>query len=147
MSRWFNGIQPILFLDVDGVLKVPGRSDGEPVALLHRVIEQTGCRIVLSSAWRRMGLAQAETEIRMQLGYKGPGFVGRTPDLMGAPRGHEIAAWLAASADPVGCWAVVDDDPDMPFVGHRFVKTNTRIGLDEVAAERLVALLSSWRTA
>lgn len=139
-----DDIQPILFLDIDGVLNVAGSKSREPTEQLHRVIRETNTRIVLSSMWRKMGLTTALTEIRNQLGYTGPNFIGATPDLKGAPRGQEIAAWLASSPNPVGCWAVVDDDPDMPFVRHRFVQTNPRIGLDEVAADRLIELLTRW---
>ncbi len=147
---------PVLFLDVDGVL-LPPASDRrmekarESLDQLHRVVETTGCEIVLSSMWRLIlgaggvGVVdhnRAEQLMRKRFGYDGPSFIGATPDLKGEPRGLEIAAWLASQAEAPPCWAVVDDDPDMPFVRHRFVQTNPRIGLDEVAADRLIELLT-----
>lgn len=131
---------PVLFLDIDGVLNVLGGSASGPVEQLHRVVDSTGCDIVLSSAWRLF--REPEAAIRKRFGYTGPSFVGATPDLKGQPRGHEIACWLASQPLAPRCWAVVDDeDDDMGSVRHRFVKTNPRIGLDEVAADRLIELL------
>lgn len=137
---------PVLFLDIDGVLNVLGSSPEEPVSQLHRIIDETKCRIVLSSTWRiaHGGLSSADLAMRNRLGYQGPRLWGETPDLRGAPRGHEIAAWLASQTNPVGCWAVVDDMDEMPFVRHRLVLTNPRIGLDEVGADRLIELLTRW---
>ena len=142
--------RPVLFLDVDGVLNVVSEQDTrEAVAQLHRVVEATGCDIVLSSSWRLGfgGLSAAEDAIRRRLGYEGGRpFLGQTPDLKGQPRGLEIAAWLADQSNPPRCWAVVDDDDDMDFVRHRFVQTNPRVGLDDVAATRLIDLLTSPTT-
>ena len=137
-----------LFLDIDGVVKVRGRLAGEPIGFLHHVIQETGCRIVLSSDWRLFypGEGEAEQRIRDELGYRGPAFVGKTPDLMGPDRGLEIAAFLASQPGPVGPWAVVDDLPvdQMENVAHRLVRTLPRVGIDAVATEKLIALLTEW---
>lgn len=139
---------PVLFLDIDGVLNVVGHAgparSAEAVKQLQRVIDSTKCDIVLSSTWRLFqgGFKSAEAAVRERLGYTGPSFIGATPDLKGQPRGLEIAAWLAQQPVPPSTWAVVDDDDDMDFVRHRFVQTNPRIGLDEVATLRLIRLLT-----
>ena len=152
--------RPVLFLDVDGVLYGFGgeRKAKAQAALaqLDRVVRETGCDIVLSSSWRLVGgigrteydgvdHRSAEQAMRERFGYDGPTIVGATPDLRGQPRGLEVAAWLATQPQAPRCWAVVDDDPDMPFVRHRFVQTNPRIGLDEAAADRLIELLTNER--
>lgn len=135
----------ILFLDVDGVINPHKGAHEEPVRQLHRVIGESGCSIVLSSMWRLMGIRTAEDQIRRKFGYQGPGFFGATPDLKGAPRGTEISAWIASQEfGPMPPWAVVDDYDDMPYVRHRFVRTQPRIGLDEVGADRLIELLKAW---
>ena len=47
----------VLFLDVDGVLNRCGKSaqglEEDKVALLKQIVAATGCRIVLSSTWRK----------------------------------------------------------------------------------------------
>lgn len=52
-------IGPFIFLDIDGVLNAHNRHangycgiDAESVTLLNRVIEETGAKIIVSSAWR-----------------------------------------------------------------------------------------------
>lgn len=139
---------PVLFLDVDGVINVFGGDSAKKVAAslaqLQRVVDQTGCDIVLSSAWRIPSLGAALRAVRERLGYAGPSFVGATPDLRGQPRGLEIAAWLAEQTSPPLRWAVVDDDfEDMGFVVKRFVRTDPRVGIDETTADRLIELLTS----
>lgn len=141
----FPEYPPILFLDVDGVINVYGDKDNEEaLEQLYRIIKETNCRIVLSSMWRLQGLESAESAMRERLNYKGPKIYGVTPDLKGAPRGNEIAAWIASNLEPMTCWAVVDDIDEMQYVQRRFVQTNPRIGIDELAADLLIELLLKW---
>jgi len=140
----FTKYPPILFLDLDGVINPYGNSSKEPLNQLYRIIDETNCRIVLSSMWRLKGQEIAENNMREHLGYQGPKIYSITPDLKGAPRGNEIAAWIASNLEPMTCWAVVDDIDEMEYVRHRFVQTNPRIGLDEMAADRIIELLLNW---
>lgn len=143
----FPYYDPILFLDIDGVINVYGdNGNEEPLRQLLRIIETTKCRIVLSSMWRLDGLDAAESAMRSKLEYKGPKLYDMTPDLKGAPRGNEIAAWIASSIEPMTCWAVVDDigGDEMKYVQQRFIQTNPRIGIDEFAADCLIELLINW---
>lgn len=48
-----NPHPPVLFLDVDGVLNTrPGSLDSDKLALVHQIINDTGCVVCLSSSWR-----------------------------------------------------------------------------------------------
>lgn len=89
-------------------------------------------------------LPDVEKDLQERLGSGVPTLYGATPDLMGPGRGLEIAAWLASQVEIVQGWAVVDDlGEEMDFVRQRFVKTIPSIGLDEIAADRLIELLKA----
>jgi hypothetical protein len=152
---------PVLFLDIDGVLNCLAtwrrpkvgthRLDPERIELLNRVIQRTGCRIVVSSTWRHGDFRgpRSCTGILVQHGVW-PRFHRdwRTPDLgPDFSRGEEIASWLRRN--PVSAYAIVDDEADgieaglLPDLRPRFVQTTFEQGLTEAHAERLIALLTS----
>lgn len=152
---------PVLFLDVDGVLNVPG--DYAPgcalirpvlAARLQRVLDATGADVVVSSAWRYQVLMGATTLRGFQHMLRSHGIAakvidttGRDPgdtqqDYTGATGGDErarqINAWLAAHPE-VTRWAVVDDsDVD---VGPRLVRTAGARGLQDAEADALIVRL------
>ena len=108
----------ILFLDVDGVLNCEytfkkSRKDGEimgldpyMVLLVDRIVQATGCKVVLSSSWR---YDEKSKEIVM----KAVPFVDITPMSKGLHvRGWEIKAWLEAHPE-VEKYAILDDNDDM----------------------------------
>lgn len=137
-------LRRILFLDIDGVLnKGSGPMLPRLVAGLSRVVEATGCELVISSDWRLFGPLETIGSSLREAGYTGPDPIGSTPDYgtTAAPRGLEIAAWLA-QAERVGVWAIVDDRDDMAECSHRLVRTLRSIGLDSTAEYRLIDLLS-----
>lgn len=136
----------ILFLDIDGVLNAHGdagmynMSDAR-LRRLRRIVESTGCQIVLSSSWRRYDdlFHRAKTKLE----YKGMKLYGCTPrhydhDI----RGKEIQEWLDAHPN-VTKYAIVDDDSDMmdhqkPF----YVKTNGEVGMTDDDADELIYILN-----
>lgn len=144
----------VLFLDIDGVLnseawfaRQRGRGltiisnraellDPAAVAQLNRVVEATGCKVVLSSSWR---LHQRLLEVQDWL--QQAGFIGqlhdRTPST--GHRGEEIGAWLGRS--PCDRYAIVDDEPDLTWHEGRWVPTTYSEGLTAALADRLIALL------
>ncbi|MGF3026561.1 HAD domain-containing protein [Methylobacterium aquaticum] len=146
---------PVLFLDIDGVLNCLAtwrrpkvgthRLDPERIELLNRVIALTGCRICVSSTWRHGDWAGPRSCAAILTAH---GVTDRfcqewrTPDLRRERcRGDEIARWL--SRNPVSAYAIVDDDGDMlPEQLPRFVQTTFEQGLTEAHAERLIALLA-----
>ena len=147
--------EAVLFLDIDGVLNCLStwsqprvgahRLDPERIALLNEIVRRTGCLIVASSTWRHGDFAGPKSlpSILREYGLQAqfcPEW--RTPDLGHEhSRGEEIARWL--SRNPVGLYAIVDDDDDMlPEQMPRFVRTSFERGLTREHADRLIAILS-----
>lgn len=149
--------RPTLFLDIDGVLN-GHEYDPEAesntlrrdcVARLNRVLAETDCAVVLSSAWRYMVLngAMTITGFGYMLRTHGVrirgGLVGTTDrDTQTedpGERGRQIQAWLAAHPE-VTRFAVVDDMRE-GFEGLPIVRTDGRCGLTDADAEALIALL------
>jgi hypothetical protein len=98
----------IIFLDVDGVLNhqafyesgkwQKGKMrdiDPKSMELLNMLIEETGAKIVLSSAWRIGRTIEELQQEFNELGLKG-NIIGKTPgsDKNYFVRGNEIYAWL-----------------------------------------------------
>lgn len=84
----------VLFLDMDGVL-VPFSSHGvEPklLAQLKRIHDATGCKVVLSSAWR---VFKSSTEVVNQhlISAQIHPLIGQTPQLS-MERSKEIVTWM-----------------------------------------------------
>lgn len=153
----------ILFLDVDGVLNhrgvyMPGNGGAplcrDALAQLKRVIDETGCRIVLSSTWRTMpNLVDKLPEDIVRLHFHGD---WRTVELgyatlpvgMIVPRkrGEEVDEWLSRHPE-VERYAIVDDCSD--FLEHQapfFVQTSFDAGgLTRFHADHLITILAPKR--
>lgn len=145
------GDRPVLFLDFDGVLNLgpgwrvtrPTFAPG-PMVQLDRVVRETDCAIVVSSAWRVEFSPRALGRLLHKAGLSRPECViGKTPDLSqsGANRGHEIWAWLE-NAKHKGAYAIADDTDDMiPSLEAHFVHVSSFTGLIEEDGDALIALL------
>jgi hypothetical protein len=138
-----------LFLDVDGVLncrRTPHMQteiyplDPFMVLLVHRIIEATNCRIVLSSSWRNhpQGINVVGKSIPL---------IGITPSFSNN-RGKEIQKWLndqtwALNQGQIK-YAILDDDSDMlPEQMPNFFKTTFEFGLTEEIANKVIKHLNS----
>ena len=145
----------VLFLDCDGVLNSnsdlsvrSGRSetidsiyvlDMKKVRLLQKIVEDTGCKIVLSSVWR------LHDEGIKTLEYYGINIHDVTPSISG-PRGAEIRYWINNSTDMVYRYAIVDDDSDMlPDQFVNFFQTDPDYGLTETIAYRITHFMNNGR--
>lgn len=129
----------VIFLDFDGVLnslqwwKSPERAamtrhslharsrrniDPANVAQLQRIVEATGAKIVISSAWRHAGKRYRSggvTDLRRYLQSAGLRNARRvvidcTPHLPNANRGLEIRAWLDRHGKDVTQIVIIDDE-------------------------------------
>lgn len=152
---------PILFLDIDGVLNVPG--DYAPgcalicpvlAARLQRVLDRTGAHVVISSAWRYQVLLGAVTVKGFQHMLRSHGIRCEIEGVTdkdnatqveatggatnGDERGGQIRRWLDDHPE-VTRWAAVDDSP--VDIGTRLVRTDGARGLQDENADALIALL------
>lgn len=139
----------ILFLDIDGVCNSsdyaiskgerPGVYDIDPVAAarVKRIVEATGCKVVLSSTWR------LDADSREQVKKHVCEFIGVTMDLPSAWRGEEIRCWLLDNVkrDELQAYAILDDDadfnPDQPLF-----KTSFKTGLTDDIADAVIRHLN-----
>lgn len=150
---------PILFLDIDGVLNSPMSKqtqfinswkellDPLNIIWLNKIVEQTNCDIVISSAWRKF---MDNDELKVLLINKGFEFsdkiIGQTPinvemyGLIEIERPKEIFDWLRDNSDKEQTFAVVDDEPLGERI-HNFVQTDDLYGLREDDADRLIEML------
>jgi hypothetical protein len=137
----------VLFLDVDGVVnnaRASQNTDGWPVDpfsafLVGRIVDRTGCKVVLSSSWRYS--AEGRAVVRRKVVPLWDVTDGRT----GAIRGDEIASWLLANPE-VERYAILDDDTDMlPEQLPNFFQTTWEEGLTEEIAEKVIAHLGETK--
>lgn len=137
----------IIFLDIDGVLNVISQGHDQYGSLFHehlvdnlkQIIDETGAKIVVSSSWRKSGLAcmQEMWKFRNLPGevidvtpgihiIRGGGLIfwnnlleeHPTPKIHGysIPRGCEIDYWVRNCAKKFGeleTYVILDDDSDM----------------------------------
>lgn len=174
-DRVLYGVSKVLFLDIDGVLngqdnmysrlelwrKNPEQFktrdefgdlfDERSVRWLQYIINKTGCKIVISSTWRRLGLNHMQLMWEMR---DLPGeVISITPDTSNpeivnlyaatnneADRGYEIQEWIDIYKPLKYC--IVDDDSDM-LSHQKFIQTDTGIGLDKKTAQSIVAILNA----
>lgn len=171
---------PIIFLDIDGVLNAHDFSDvamsntidREKVAILNRILKETGARIVLSSAWRYIvhrgeaNLDGMDWLLRSH-GVMCGRLIGLTrPDTMmpttfdGTPclwpleneRGDQIWHWLTENKYN-GTYVVIDDggedrvtkewtDLGIDAGMHPVVWTKGNVGLTQADADLAIAILA-----
>lgn len=136
----------ILFLDVDGVLNYAGCKfrykgtsmlgvDPDMVAMVRRIVRDTGCKIVMSSSWRH------DKESCEWVAKKVGGIIDITPTTHlykyeDKPRGTEIYDWLS-SAKGIECYAILDDDSDFHEYQPLF-KTDWNTGLTPEITQQVI---------
>lgn len=141
----------VLFLDIDGVCNSgawakQGNSmwhgtDPAAVALVRRIIAETGCKVVLSSTWRLYPEARAVVKRDVC------NFIDYTVDLQrGAKRGvvargEEVKLWLDSHPE-VTQYAILDDDSD--FLPDQWLfKTTFMQGITEDIAQAVIDHLNA----
>lgn len=148
----------VLFLDIDGVLnghffdRAAESSTINPacVARLNRVLAETRCSIVISSAWRYMILGGAMTlrgfeyMLRTHGVHCVGGVIGHTradtsPGSDYEERGRQCREWLKDHPE-VKTFACVDD-AQVGFSGLPIVRTDGAKGLTDEDAAALIGLL------
>ena len=141
----------VLFLDIDGVINTYktcqiADMDGNKIDLLIDIIDQTGCKIVVSSDWRRGGLGQdsdyqlylkryndnADKVIDATIGGT------TTADMV---RWRQIQYWLDTN-DPVDSFAILEDAHNMGIYSGFTVFCDSNIGLTRDLADDVISLLN-----
>jgi len=147
----------ILFLDVDGVLNGEnygyGGVDDSLLFLLKTIIDQTNCKIVLSTTWRLNQSARAALlhfmKARADINVEDI-IIGDTPSLKGEKRAFEIETFLHSedvqSQYFVTKWCAIDDmalnRQEPIFMRNHFVQTNYRTGITSNDAMHVVQILN-----
>jgi hypothetical protein len=153
--------QPVIFLDVDGVLNtmvswglrpIPRALDQACVERLSLLVEVTNACVVVSSTWRLLMTLDA-----IQDALSAKGFCAAADRLIDVTvrgcttRSDEIRAWLIETYGARPDWppfAILDDEPlDADVDGH-VVPINRLIGLTDLdvhAAHRLLTLPAGQR--
>lgn len=160
----------VLFLDVDGVLnstewairvggygyppalnETPTREilkwDPSCVERLRSVIDTTGAKIVISSAWRGYGIHAIDHWRRMFSCYEWPEVpvIGETPNLRvqapNAIRGDEVNTWIIRQSQPIERYICLDDDSDFG-PDQRLIQTNPVVGMTDADASACIIALT-----
>lgn len=138
----------VLFLDVDGVLNTYN-SGGiytltkSKLRLLQYIVEQTNCKIVLSSTWRK-GRDHMVVLIRA-LNYRGLRIHDVTPRI--GIRGVEVANWMADNTDVGVVYAILDDVDDfLPYQKSNLFLTDSNVGLTKEIADKVISHFDSFDT-
>lgn len=139
----------VLFLDVDGVLNssrsrsIRALSRGA-LRRLSRVVDATGCMIVVSSTWRLH--PEFLTLLRRRLAHRNIHIIGITDKLMDGhdrpvERGVEIHQWMIDHPG-VTAYAILDDTDEMlRYQRQFFVQTNMAVGMTDEDAEKAISIL------
>ena len=167
----------VLFLDIDGVLNselwftwghycithdmkdkifsgeteedryVDHMMDERLIANVNRIVESTGCEIVLSSSWRSRHKKEND-KLNTQLKRKGliKEFFDVTPRLSSGIRGEEIQKWLEdnCTKHEIKSYCIIDDDSDMlDYQKEFFIQTDSYIGITNADADKATEILNS----
>jgi hypothetical protein len=149
----------ILFLDIDGVLNsvewwesLPKQTrllrqadwdhfDPCAVDLVNHILDATGAKVVISSAWRTMMPWEELTELLSKAGLNAD-IIGKTPSKKSSERVNEITGWLDAQEGVEGI-VILEDDWPMEHLEPWTVRTTWLAGIQESDVQKAVDVLNS----
>ena len=125
--------------------------DDRAIANLNRIIEETGCKVVLSSSWRSS--IESENIFTQNLlklkGFKYE-FYDVTPRLwfsdFSIRRGEEIKFWLDKESEKheIESFVILDDDSDMlPEQMNNFIHIDGQVGLTDKDVFTAIEILNN----
>lgn len=168
-------MEKIMFLDIDGVIATNESVIGGQWALvnarqvqLRKIIDATGCKIVLSSSWRKWDLETTRQFMKEEgfwfwdliigITIRAYQYLDRTKKIhLSIPRGVEIKQWIDANIHSDNGknynrkklgkdyqYVIIDDETDMLYEHrHNFVNTKTHKGLTAKDAEKAILILNN----
>ena len=124
--------------------------DDRAIANLNRIVEETGCKVVLSSSWRSS--IESENIFTQNLlklkGFKYE-FYDVTPRLwfsdFSIRRGEEIKFWLDKESEKheIESFVILDDDSDMlPEQMNNFIHVDGQVGLTDRDVLKAIEILN-----
>lgn len=157
---------PIIFLDIDGVLSsdkyanrysleewenlsyLERHIDNEAVELINYICDKTNAQVVISSTWR---YGRTVEQLQQVLNDRGGTFkvIDKTPEHDIRYRGYEIDAWISKNRRKyengdyfkLTNYAILDDD-----IGDMLLKqkdnvfeTDRRVGITKIDADKIIA--------
>lgn len=142
----------IVFLDCDGVISAFGNSAffaKDLMQRLKRIVQESGAKIVLSSAWRTSAFGRGQvTQHLVECGL--PTFIDITPSFSNKSRTEEILYWLEENKQKYDIvnFVALDDiplasmAPDPAFFVRHAVCTNPVVGLTDDDVKKALDCLS-----
>lgn len=163
-----SNIESVAFLDIDGVLNgatffkgrllngssssklefLVSQLDPTAVEILDKFVQQTDCKIVISSTWRLGNTIPMITAALNSAGFKSSdNIIGITPDLKILPRGVEIKKWLTDHLPfEFKKFVIFDDDSDMLLEqAPHFFQTDNWVGLTPTITYKAKRFLDSLK--
>ena len=121
-----------------------GHLDPLSISFLNKIVEETGCKIVISSTWRKFSTLSEIRGFLSQKGFKHPlSIIDKTEDFnIGYARGLEIHNWLNECKDKVDSFVILDDDVDMHHLLPWQVLTDGIEGLNEKTMSVAIRILN-----
>lgn len=125
--------------------------DDRAIANLNRIVEDTGCKVVLSSSWRSSRESDnALTEYVLKLkGFKYE-LYDVTPRIwtkeFGTQRGEEIQLWIneESKKNEIESYVILDDDSDiLPEQLNNFIHVDGQVGLIDKDVFKAIEILNS----
>lgn len=161
----------ITFIDIDGVLnnaeyyknkslhshhRENSHFDSNNVNALNRIVESTGAKIVISSAWRLLKSLDEIRNLFSDIGIKAE-IIGATESLHYkdtfelAPRGLEILKWIRdhhrTLKGGLENYIIIDDEDDILDIQEKhFFQIDDKVGLTEANADEIIEFLNSYTT-
>ena len=125
--------------------------DDRAIANLNRIIEETGCKVVLSSSWRssRKSVNDLTQYILKIKGFKYE-LYSVTPRIQreefGTQRGEEIQMWMDKESEKhkIESFVILDDDSDMlPEQMNNFIHIDGQVGLIDKDVVTAIKILNN----
>ena len=147
----------VIFVDVDGVLNSAEsfkREHKKGTKAIHHTLCPILCKnfqlildalpevkVVISSTWRKYHELDWLKAKFAEYGIDSTRVIGKTPELMGMHRGHEITDYLQEHFDVVD-YVILDDNSDMTIHMDKLVQTTWHKGLNKRHVREVIEMLS-----